>query len=116
MLFLVLVLGLAANVCFVKLDNAAHLLESLARQSVAYAVSHEPRALILFNVQVPHELMRADALLTRKHQVNRQQPFVKRDVRILKDALDRDGELFAASRALPQTFARLAYPLAFGLQ
>ncbi len=58
--------------------------------------------------------MRAHALLRRAKQMNSQQPFIKWNVAILKDSLDRDGELFAASGALPQPLARLANALASG--
>src|SRR5215207_5114517 len=44
-----------------------------------------------------------------------EQPLVKRDVAIFKDALDRDGELLAASGARPQTLARFADALSCGL-
>ena len=74
------------------------------RHRVADAVRHEPSRLVLFDIQHPHKLMRAHALLPRgTEQVNRQQPFVKRNVaESSKMGLDRDGELLAASGALPQ--------------
>ena len=45
--------------------------------------------------------MRAHAFLAGHNQVNRHEPRVERDVRILKDSAFGDGELLTATFALP---------------
>src|ERR1044072_6598563 len=45
--------------------------------------------------------------------MNGDYPFVERDVRILKDRSNRDGERLAASFTLPESFARLTDTLGF---
>src|SRR5262249_41506959 len=66
---------------------------------VAHAVRHEPRGLVA-DAEVTVKLMRADALLARRHQVQAEQPLRERNPRILEHGADRHGELFTARTAL----------------
>lgn len=59
--------------------------------------------------------MSGDAFLAGAHQMNSQEPFVKRYMAILKDGLDCDRELLTASGTLPESLARLTDSLACGL-
>lgn len=49
------------------------------------------------------QLMSRDAVLAGAHQVDRQQPLGERDLGILEDRSDQDGELLAARTTLPET-------------
>ena len=54
--------------------------------------------------------MRRDAFLARRHQAERQRPFVQRDMAAFHDGADRDSERFAAGVALIHAGAmRLAF-------
>src|SRR5262245_42279416 len=61
-----------ADVGFIRFDHSVHALWQLASQSVANSMGHEPRGLVLSDVEVTHKLMRAHAFLAGRKQVNRQ--------------------------------------------
>src|ERR1017187_3933548 len=74
-------------------------------------MKHEPRGTIrnllaVKRLRHPMELERAHALLAGAHEMNRKEPLVERDVRILEDAAHGNGEFVPASTALVQTLAR----------
>src|ERR1700687_2028680 len=81
---------------------------------------HEPRGTIrpvrlagvgIDSPQIAPKLVSTDALFAGAHQVDRQEPFVKRDVRVLKYGPDGHRERLPARRALVQSI-----PVGFALQ
>lgn len=56
---------------------------------------HEPRGLVA-DLKGAVELVRGDALLARRHEVEAGQPLVQRDVAALHDGPDRHREILAA--------------------
>src|SRR5579863_4890132 len=97
----VLVLLFAADIGrigFHDLAFAANRTNLGRRHGLADAMAHEPRALVCDPKQ-PVDLMGANALLARYHQVHRRQPLVQRDMRPLKQRADAHRELFTAIRA-----------------
>ena len=63
---------------------------------------HEPRGLIL-DVQYPHELVAADALLAAAQEVSGLEPQVQLDVAAFKHGAHGDGELALARAATTQS-------------
>src|SRR5882724_6642426 len=63
--------------------------------------------------------MRAHALFRGAHEMNSNDPFVERDMRIFKDSANGNSERLAAVFTLPQTLTRLAsatrFQFTFGL-
>ena len=70
----------------------------------ANAVAHEPRGLES-DAKGAVELVRADALLAARHQVEGLQPEVQRNVALLEDGADGHPELAAAGIALVEAEA-----------
>src|SRR6185369_6055955 len=103
----------STDIRLIRFDDTIHRLWQFTCKRVTNSMGHEPRGLVLSDVEVPHKLMRAHAFLTRREQVNRQQPFVQRYVRILKDCADCDRELLFASATLPDASWSLTNPLTF---
>jgi len=71
--------------------------------------SIRPSRLSGFVVNAPKiapQLVCTDALFGRAHQVNRQEPLVKRDVRVLENRANGYGEWFTARRTFVQTLSR----------
>lgn len=50
--------------------------------------------------------MRADTLLARRHETEREKPLVQRNLAVLEDRPDRDGKEFGAGVALVNAGAR----------
>lgn len=63
---------------------------------LADAVCQEPSRAIGAHAEVTHELMGGNALLTRRHQVNGEQPLMQRNVRTLHNGSGAAGELAPA--------------------
>lgn len=68
-------------------------------------MAHEPRGLVGHSKH-PVELMRADALFARAHEVHGEPPFCQRNVRPLEYGFDRGGELLVAGVAVVQAGPR----------
>src|SRR6185369_332229 len=62
----------SADVSFVSLDHAVHLLRQFTCQSVADSMGHKPRTLVLSYVEVPHKLMRAHSFFAGREQMDRE--------------------------------------------
>lgn len=112
-------LTLVAPKGLVNFDRAAVATElafGLDVHGFADAVSHEPRGLV-GDAKRAVELVGADALLGRAHQVRRQHPLVKGHLRALKDRADRHRVLAAAVAAEIQARAvRLALQLRLAIR
>jgi hypothetical protein len=101
---------LVAEVGLVGLDDLALAAQAagIVRRAVHRrpdAVRHEPRRLVR-QVQHAVELVGADALLRRGHEVRCQHPLVQREMAALVDRPDGDGEVLAAGRASVQSRPR----------
>ena len=77
------------------------------------AVAQEPRGLVL-DLQSALQLLRADALLGRTHQVDGLKPLVQGQVAFLEDGADADRELLAAGGALLEAVADHAFRVLLG--
>lgn len=106
------VLRLTADVGFIGFDDARgsiaakRAIGAIGFHGLANAVAHEPRGLV-GDAQHTFDLLGAHALLGRAKQVIAEQPFVKGNLRALKDGADGDGILLAAIVALDQARAVL---------
>lgn len=103
------VLGLAADIGFIGLDNAAGTTERAAGAVHGFtdAVTEEPSGLVGDADHTAH-LRGAHALLGSGHDVNGQQPLVQGNVAALHDRAGADGELVAAVIAEEHPGLRLA--------
>jgi len=109
---------LGADESFVSLHDrasAAQRLNADNAHGLTDAVRHEPRG-FESDAQGPRELVAADTLLAGAKQVHRLQPDIHRDVAVLENGPDLDGELLPALVALPKPdtgrfAAHLADPL-----
>src|SRR5712691_8085145 len=100
----VLVLGLAADPCFVHFNDADQLAEFFIAQRSSDLMAHEPRGLVGAEAHIAHDLQCADTLLAGQHQVNDAEPFAQRFVGVLEDRHDENREpidLWQAILALP---------------
>jgi len=98
-------LFLGTNPNFVDFYDTAQLLNhAVLSHSEAETVHHEPNRLVADSGHAVH-LVSAHAFLTGTEQVGRENPAVERNMAILKYGANGDGELFAASVALPHAFA-----------
>src|SRR5207245_9490907 len=68
--------------------------------------SHEPCTFI-GDLEHPVKLMSGDALLAGTKQVIGKQPLIERDMAVLKDRPNCNGELLPAPAALPHTLANV---------
>jgi hypothetical protein len=75
---------LAANPCFVDLDNAAELGFGLHHRRADF-VGHIQRGFVRAKAHLPLNLKRANALFAGRHQMYDLEPLPKRFVRVLKD-------------------------------
>ena len=94
----------ATDIGFVYLDHfafAAHRGHTSGPHSLTDAMAHEPSGLE-GNAQGAGKLVAGNALLAGAKQVHRLKPQVHRDVAVLENGADFDGELFAALVALPK--------------
>ncbi len=98
----VFILGLPAHIGFVHFDIAHEFLKFDIAERHADFVAHQPGGFVGAKAHVATDLQGADALFTRKHQVNDAEPDAQRLVRILKDRAHQDGKAIAdtAWRAL----------------
>jgi hypothetical protein len=108
-LVLVLVLGEAADECFVNLDNAHELLEILINQPGSDAVAHVVSRLIGAETEHALYLQSGNALFAGEHHVNDAEPLAEGNLRIFKDGPDQDGEAIAGGRACVALPAEAAY-------
>ena len=106
---------LAADEGFVRLDRvasraAAQRAERAVAHRLADTVAQEPRALDR-DAEHAVELVAADALLGSAQQMDGLEPLVQRDLALLEDRADLDGELLPASGALlrPNQPSRVAF-------
>lgn len=105
-LALVPVLGLAADICLIDLDNADQLAETLIGEAGPDPVAHVPSGLIAAKAQHPINLQGANAFLAGHHQMDNAEPVAERLVCILENGADQDGKAVrgiggGASHALP---------------
>src|ERR1700730_8004975 len=104
-----LVLGLAANIAFVRLDNFVLSTEWTRTteivRSFAASVKQEPRCFVI-GADHAMQLMRAHALFAGGHQLSGENPFRQWDFRTLHDGRDSHREGFAAILALVHAGAR----------
>lgn len=105
----VLVLCLAANECFIDLDNAAQLGLWFDQGSTNF-VAHGMRRAVAAEAHNTLDLEGADALLAGQHQVNDTKPFPQRLIRIFEDrpcdVREAVGGFWRAFVALPAVAAR----------
>jgi len=78
---------------------AAYRRKLIGAHCLADAVAHEPSRLKI-DPQGAMKLIRADTLLARTHEINRLKPAPRRNVAILKNCADLDGEFLTAGIAL----------------
>src|SRR5438046_3122551 len=100
----VLILGLAADPCFVHFDDANQFAELFIAQCSSDLVAHQPSGFVGAETHIAHDLQRADALLAGQHQVNDAEPLAQRLVGVLEDRPDENREpiaLWQAILALP---------------
>lgn len=105
-----LVLLLAADIGLVRLDRLAFAAKRASMKLAhpfADAVRHEPGALV-GDPEHAVELVRADPLLARRHEMRREQPFVERNMARLVNRADRHSELLAAVVAVVKAGAMRA--------
>jgi hypothetical protein len=108
----VLVVGLAADECFIDFDHTAKLVEILFDQCGANAMAHIPSRLVRAETDVAMDLPSAHALLAGQQQMDDAIPNPQIDVGILKDGPGNVGEPIAAGaaiRALPFEFHGLEF-------
>ncbi len=109
------VLGFAADVAFVGFDNlvcaakAADSLMAVIGHGFANAMREKPSRAVGAEAEVSHELMRRNAFLAGRHQMNSEQPLMQRDVRALHNRASAAGEFVAAIVAQEHTGLRLAF-------
>lgn len=96
--FLVHVLGLAADERLVNFDRAGKLRGVGVRDGRAYAVAEISRGLI-GDVERALELESGHTLFGFAHQIDGEEPLGKREVRVVEYRTDLDGELIAAGIA-----------------
>jgi hypothetical protein len=87
--------------------GAAHRRKLARPHGLANAMRQKPRRLVL-NLQHAMKLVGADALLARRHEIDRLQHFRERQMRGLENRADLHSELLAAVGALAKANARLA--------
>ena len=90
---------LGAQIGLVRLHHACQLGEVVPLSGLADAMAHEPRRLVR-DIQHPVQLVSADALLGRAHEVDGRQPLMEGNLAVLEDRPDRGGELALAAAAL----------------
>jgi hypothetical protein len=96
------VLSLSADIGFIGFHD---LVRTAERGRVrrghggADTVAHEPRGFVRYAERTAH-LMRAHALLGRRHKTEREQPLIERNLAVLEDRTDRNREGFGAVVAL----------------
>lgn len=101
-------LGRLGQIGFVSFDRLAGTTDRASIGSrchrMANTVSHEPSS---FHAAAEHplQLAGADAFLGRTHQEDRLQPVSHRDVAVLENGANFDGELLTALIALAQSWA-----------
>lgn len=109
------VLGLAADIAFIGFDNlvlaakSACGLVAVIGHGFADAMRQKPRRAVGAEAEVPHQLMRRNALLAGRHKVDGEQPLVQRDVRAFHDRASAAGELVAAIVAQEHSGLCLAF-------
>lgn len=98
--------------CLVHFNSAAITTERRGKiagtHGLTNAMGQEPRRLVL-HFENAGQLVGADALLARYHQVNRLQHLVQRHAGMLENSADLDGELLAALATFFQTVAHNAF-------
>lgn len=96
------ILGFAADVGFSDLYGLVSAAEAafVAVRGIAHcftnAMREKPRGAIRAESEIAHEPMRADALLAGRHEMDRQQPLVERNVRTLHHSASAASELVPA--------------------
>jgi hypothetical protein len=100
-------LGRLGQVGFVRLDGLAEAAQwagGTGRHGMTNPMAHEPRG---FHAAAEHplQLPGADAFLGRTHQVDGLQPVSHRDVTVLENGADFDGELLTALIAFTKSWA-----------
>jgi len=101
----VFVVGFAADIGFVYLDDAHEFAKIRVREAATNAVAHIPSRMIRAEAHHTMDLKGADTLLASQHQIHNFKPCFKADVRVFENRADQDGEaiaaLFDAFSALP---------------
>jgi len=98
--------AVAANDCFVNLDDPGELLHVL-NESDPDLVAHEPSRLVRAEAHIAVDLKGAHSLFADQHQMRDSEPVFQRLIRVLKDCAGQVREavaLFCASVALPVEF------------
>jgi hypothetical protein len=92
---LAVAMGLSADVGFVHLDCAVQLRRSDLLHGVPDAMAEIPRGAVV-NLEHPVNLVRGHPFLGLANQIDGNEPFGQRQVRVMEDRSCRDGELVAA--------------------
>lgn len=102
----------AANISFIKFDNAAKFFQRL-HQCATDFVAHAMRGLVATETHLPLNLQRTNSLFAGQHQVHNFEPLAERLVGILENRARDNGKAIArvaawsALRALPVPLAGL---------
>ena len=104
---LVAALSLAADECFVNLDNARQFFKVAVSERRTNAVAHIPSGLVRTEAHKPIDLKPAHALLAGQHEVDDAEPIFERLVRVLENCASNVRETVAGLRG---TFVALPVP------
>jgi len=93
----------SADIGFVNLNGSGKfVIERRVFQSKADSVRHEKRAAIAAQFQEPLQLKRTDSLFGTANQIPSNEPFAERNVAVLENCANGDGELLFAVGAPAQ--------------
>src|SRR5258708_33645870 len=95
---LVAALGLAADECFVNLDNARQFFKVAVSERRTNAVAHIPSGLVRTEAHEPIDLKPAHALLAGQHEVDDAEPIPEGLVRVLENCASNVRETVAGLR------------------